>query len=208
MHRIWTVPELFHLILKQIPKSDQPDMGLVCKAFWPPTARVVWEVVPSIKDLLGLLPGDTQPSEHSRASKSKHGTRSGGWERFQFYAAFVRDLTANINRAAITSLQEFESSSQQTVLFPNLQRIRLDFVARVPRTGVEQVYTLLLPPNLKVLRCTYNFGLSPGDETAATIIQGLQSIPLIESFTFSGDMPAHISSRLGPALSSMPRLRS
>ncbi|KAG8973737.1 hypothetical protein FRB90_009879, partial [Tulasnella sp. 427] len=209
MHHIWNVPEILDEILKVTAKPDLPNMARVCRAFWPSAACLIWEVVPSITHWLALVPRDKEHSEYPRASEFEHRPSStSGWERFHFYAAFVRDLATNITHENVMSLPDVQSSSEQTVLFPNLERAYLTLEQPLPQAQIKQVFSLLMAPNLAVLRCTYHFFLTAPDETPTAIIESLKLTPLIESFRFSGSMPGHIASLLGPALSSLSQLRS
>ncbi|KAG8983070.1 hypothetical protein FRB90_006320 [Tulasnella sp. 427] len=208
MHHTWNVPEILEEILKVTAKTDLPNMARVCRAFWPRAARLIWEVVPSITHWLALVPRDKEHSEHLKASEFEHHSISSEWERFRFYAAFVKDLTTNINHENVTSLLDVQSSSEQTVLFPNLDRAYLTLEQPLPQAEIRRVFSLLMAPNLAVLRCNYHFFLTAPDETPAAIIESLKLTPLIESFRFSGSMPSHIAPLLGPALSSMSQLRS
>ncbi|KIO20289.1 hypothetical protein M407DRAFT_30079 [Tulasnella calospora MUT 4182] len=60
MHHLWTIPELLDLVLNELQEADLPNMARVCKAFWAPTVRLIWQLVPSLSNLLSLFPEERQ----------------------------------------------------------------------------------------------------------------------------------------------------
>ncbi|KAG9014669.1 hypothetical protein FRB90_005252 [Tulasnella sp. 427] len=188
--------------------SDLPNMARVCRAFWAPVARVLWEVVPSITPLLECFSGDQQSMEHNEASQSKQ-LAMPGWERFQQYAPLVKDLTAEVHDDVLGDLQQLQSSLIHRTFLPNLQRLRLHVAPILFQPVLDRICDLLITPRLKVLRWFLQDPLyaSDADETLARVTESLKTIPLLESFTFHGYTEERSISRLVFALSSMSRLR-
>ncbi|KAF9484320.1 hypothetical protein BDN70DRAFT_164961 [Pholiota conissans] len=105
MHRCLEIVELLELICKAADKMPLQNsvraLQLTCRMFFIPASRVLWNVLPSLVPLLLTMPADLlavaespDVEKYVRAITFRRNVLDSDWERFDFYAQFVRESSS------------------------------------------------------------------------------------------------------------------
>lgn len=212
MHHLWTIPELLDEVLNELPEGNLPNMARVCRAFWAPAARLIWQTVPCFSYLLVLFPEERQ--QVYRLDSAEFLALSGEprryeWERFRLYAHFVKELSMTMDEVNFVTLQQLQTSSKGAKLLPNLRVLSLNIATSPPPHQIAQACKLLLCPTLTTLGCRYIHQSPKQDETMLQLTDCLQSAPHLEEYRWEATETSRAGiSRLFAVLPCFPKLRS
>lgn len=213
MHHFWTVPELLDMVLNELENASLLNMARVCKAFWAPTVRLIWQLVPSFSNLLSLFPEQRQHVYQSNTPEFlalSGKLRRSEWERFRLHSPLVKELWMTLDESNFVTLQRMQTSSKEGNILPNLHTLSLDIALSAPPRQLAQVCKLILGPNLSSVACRYIGQFPKQDEAMRQLIDTLRSsLEHLEALCWrTEEMSVAAISHLSAVLPSFPELRS
>ncbi|KAI0712379.1 hypothetical protein C8Q76DRAFT_797238 [Earliella scabrosa] len=152
MHPVFSIAELLHHIATLASHDTLPCLIRTCKAFHKHAIQELWRDLPDLSPILGCFPSDAwsvvndnkfvSPSDifapnplptslidHLDCKTFVRSLAPDDWERFLYYAQYVRSLGCNdrgppklfLDRPALLALSAFRPT---LILFPSLRELR------------------------------------------------------------------------------------
>lgn len=92
MHKTLNIPELLHLILRELDRRNLAKVAQVCQALWAATAPLIWKIIPNL-DHLAYLPKIPSETSHLPIPQVNH--------LFEFSSRTIADRYLTISILAL-----------------------------------------------------------------------------------------------------------